>query len=247
MKSGTYLFHRYVNVDRKRQQSARPLANRATSDDNGLPTPTNDTTDFEDSDSVESLSHRSTTDLHETHPTATPNTTPSSYLDLLSGSSFDMPYPFNLTEAISPQARSISFPSKDLEINNIFTSIPDNNEVLPSNYFFHQQNGQNLQQDPVISRGHDDSPRGFEDGVLSINPSWNIPGLEPDSPMPNKELEGIMEEQLTGSSHAMSSDQSQGVKPAITLVLEDIQPQMVTKIIDVLFEAKATVKMKIVS
>lgn len=216
-----------------------------------------DLTDVEDSDSNESLSHGNTTDFHSTHPATTPNTTPGSYLDPLRGSYFNTPSPFNPTEALSPQAGSINYPFKALELNNAFASIPESNEALPDDFFFDQhQSGQDPQQDPLNPQNHTDSSPGFDDNIFRIDPSWDIPGLEPPSPPspppPTQEPEETTEkERATGSSQAMNNDdqpQQQDVKKtASTLVLEDIQPEMITKIINVLFEAQATVKMKIVS
>ncbi|KAL8722882.1 MAG: hypothetical protein Q9225_000715 [Loekoesia sp. 1 TL-2023] len=210
-----------------------------------MPTPTDVDSDGEDSESMDSLSDEHITDLQATNPTTTINTPPS-YLPSLPDSAVHLPSPFDPTEIMSTNATHLSFPFKGLDLPSKTLSLPDNNNH--NDYFSHDlfsphRNPQGHQQrNPSFAVDQTTLPPNFDDHNMDTTTSWDLVDQQVQPSSVTTEGTKSRDDRSTSIM-----DLGQSGDGASTLILEDIQPQMVTKIINMLFEAKVAVKMKIVS
>ncbi|KAL9031273.1 MAG: hypothetical protein Q9196_000680 [Gyalolechia fulgens] len=220
-------------VHRKRQQSGQPSADRPISNEIGLPTPDCVDSDGADSDSMDSSSDENTTELQDTSLINALNTTTTSFLRSLPESTFQFPNAFDpaniRSTAMIPQS-SLEYPFDGSTSASL--SLPDHNDYY-SDSFYQQQH--NL---PLQTPSH----QGLDHYATDRTPFWKD-FAESSAPSPAVMQHG------TESGHDRRkglTDLEKSGDGASTLILEDVQPRMASRIMEMLFEAKATVKMKIV-
>lgn len=104
-------------------------------------------------------------------------------------------------------------------------------DSIPGMQFFHDGN-QSLSSTASPYFGTDCFMTPPDDQMLDLGPPWSLTNFSPPSSPDELVLPGLEEEQGRCGS---------------TMILEDVSPQTITKIINVLYEAKAVVKVKILS
>ncbi|KAL9005012.1 MAG: hypothetical protein Q9188_002193 [Gyalolechia gomerana] len=245
-RSATELKNRYISVHRKRQQNGQPSVDRTIPNGIGLPTPDSVDSDGDDSDSTDSSSDENTTDFQDTNLINTPNTTTTSGLRSLPDPHFQFPNAFDTADIMStamiPQS-PLKYPF-DVPISGPL-SLPDNNDYYSANFYqhqqqqhhnyqVHQQHNLSLQTPPHQDLDHYATDRTSFWNDFTEPPAQSSSVMKHGTESGDDRRKGLMDLKKSGDG-------------ASTLILEDVQPRMASKIMKMLFEANATVKMKIVS
>lgn len=181
---------------------------------------------MEDSDSSDSLSHENGADFQDeyfdsdiTLRTGSSNATPGSKLPSNSPSSITTPRSYFSSQGVSPPGPSQIFPFTD---NDFFANLhnsQDGNDLFSST--------------PGTLFNQPDNSLPLDNQRLDLGPQWNLTSL----PSPSPARKG---------DDAMTGVEVERGKHGSTLILENVQPQMVTSIVKMLFESKSAVNMKIV-
>ena len=221
---------------------------------------------MEDSESNNSLSEDSEADLRDTDfhsgmfsHTASSNTTPESKfpshialaLSNTSGttfpshtaSGFNTPAlqvpPHTFSPTATSQQQDTPFPES--RFTTSLQSLQPNTDFFsrtPAGTFFENPNNNNNTNSPLSLDNHQTS---------NFTTPWELPPYLSSSLMQQKTedaMTGVLQDE---QQRKQGKQGTQAEKHGSTLILEDVQPQMVTSIINLLFESKSIVKMKIVS
>jgi hypothetical protein len=221
-----YLYSRYVIIDRKRQQSDDSPAPRAASKEITESATSYAEVDTEDSESSNSLSEDDAPKVPDldfnfdilSH-TASSRTTPRSNFTSHTTSSLTTPGSHVPSHSVPPHIISQDFSFTGNEFTAGLPTPQDSNEYFSGTpgTFFSQNN----------------SFLPLDNPTPDLGTPWNTTYFTPPT-------------QQKGD-HAMTGVEAGKEKLGSTLILEDVQPQMVTRIINMLYESKSVVKMKIVS
>jgi hypothetical protein len=221
-----YLYSRYVVIDRKRQQSDDSSAPRAASKDSTESATSHAEVDMEDSESSNSLSEDDAAEVPDldfnfdilSH-TASSRTTAGSNFTSHTTSSLITPGSYVPSHSVSPHIISQDFSFTE---NEFIAGLPTPQD---STEYFSGTPGTFFSQNDIFLP--------LDNPTLNLGTPWNTTYFTPPT-------------QQKGDD-AMTGVEVGKEKLGSTLILEDVQPQMVTSIINMLFESKSVVKMKIVS
>lgn len=185
---------------------------------------------MEDSDSASSSSDEDTADLQDAAFATTPTTTPRSYLSSHTASALPTPCSQVLSDNISHHDTTPIFPYKETEFDIDPRDLSESSDIFfndVSKLFHHQQS---------------EHSRSIENSSRDLNTPCDLTDF-----LPITDAQGKAGGNFTSSGVGVEiGDKVQG-KLAYTLILEDVQPQVVSSILAVLSEAKADIKMKIVN
>lgn len=182
---------------------------------------------MEDSESTDSLSDENGADFQEEYigsdilsRRASSQATPGSNFPSHSPSSIITPRSYFSSQNVSPPVPSQIFPFTENEFPANLHNLQDDNDLFSSNprTFFNQP----------------DNSLPFDNQNLDLGPQGDLTSLPSPSP-------------ARRGDDAMTGLEVEREKYGSTLILENVQPQMVTSIINMLFESKSAVNMKIVS
>jgi hypothetical protein len=151
--------------------------------------------------------------------TGSSRTTPGSNFTQHTASSIDTPGSYFHSHNAPPNVTSQNFPLTENEFTPSLHTIQDSNDVFSSTSgtFLHQNN----------------NDLALDNQTPDLSMLWGMAYAA--SPAQK------------GNDAMMAGPEMVQGQHGSTLILEDVQPQMVTKIINMLYESKSVVKMKIVS
>ncbi|ERF74165.1 hypothetical protein EPUS_09249 [Endocarpon pusillum Z07020] len=223
-RSATELKNRYVIIDRKRQQSDDPSAPRTASKDSTGSATAHAEVDMEDSESKNSLSEDDVAEVPDldfysdilSHM-ASSRTTPGSNLTSHTTSSLTTPGSYVPSHSVSPHVISQDFSFTENEFAAGLPTPQNSNEYFSGT--------------PGAFFSQNDTSLSLDNPTLDLGTLWNTTYF----PLPTQQKG---DDAMTGVEVGKENLRNK-------LILEDVQPQMVTSIIKMLFESKSVVKMKI--
>lgn len=181
---------------------------------------------MEDSDSISSLSDEDAADFRDANFVATPG-----YLPSQTASSLATPGSSQVpSNSVSTHISSLTFSDKDNGFDPNCPGLLVSNDIFSGDLskVFHQQQGE---FSCLIENGSIDPNSSHDLADFASTPSERkVGGRNPP-----------------GVGRSGTEDKVMQGKPGVTLILEDVQPQVVSRILDVLSEAQAEIKMKVVS
>lgn len=222
-RSATELKNRFVTINRKRQQSDLSTPQTAFNDSTA-PASSPLEVDMESSEFTDSLSDdneagNQDVDFGSDIPSrsAPSHTTSGSSFPSHTALSLTTPGCYFSSQNVSPSAPSEIFRFTENEFPANLPNPPDGNDLFSST--------------PGTFFNQNDNPLQLDNQTLDLGPRWDM------TPLPSPARK---------NDDAMTGVEVEQEKHGSTLILEDVQPQMVTNIIKMLFESKSAVNMKIV-